>query len=126
MNQLFYNLVGNALKFSRPGLAPDIKITCEKLSPQAVTRFMKKPDNTETYFHIRLKDHGIGFDPDQAEKIFEVFKRLYTSRKYQGSGIGLALCRRIIQTHGGELFAESKPGEGSTFHIIIPQSERSS
>ncbi|RYG08235.1 MAG: hypothetical protein EOO07_25985, partial [Chitinophagaceae bacterium] len=65
-------------------------------------------------------DNGIGFEAKDADRIFEVFKRLYPREVYEGSGIGLALCRRIVQNHSGHLFANSAPGEGSNFNIVIP------
>jgi signal transduction histidine kinase len=121
MNQLFYNLLGNALKFTAPGKAPVIEISVNELSNNDVRRYIKKSDPAVQYLLIRFADHGIGFDIKDAEQIFEVFKRLYTRQAYQGSGIGLALCRRIVLNHGGGLFAESEPGKGSTFNIILPK-----
>ena len=121
MNQLFYNLLGNALKFTAPGQAPVIEISVNDLSNKDVRRYIRKPDPAVQYLLIRFADHGIGFDIKDAEQIFEVFKRLYTRETYQGSGIGLALCRRIVLNHGGGLFAESEPGKGSTFNIILPK-----
>jgi len=121
MNQLFYNLIGNALKFTAPGDTPRIEISATLLNSTDAAQYFKRPLAASYYQLIRFVDHGIGFDSTQAEEIFEVFKRLYPREQYEGSGIGLALCKRIVQNHSGVLFANSRPGEGSTFTIIIPQ-----
>jgi signal transduction histidine kinase len=123
MNQLFYNLLGNALKFTRPGDPPLIEISSSEPDEEEVRKFIKKPEPGIRYVQIRFTDHGIGFDSSEADQIFEVFKRLSTKEVYQGSGIGLALCRRIVHNHGGALFASSAPGEGSTFTIVIPKDQ---
>jgi len=69
---------------------------------------------------IRVADNGIGFDPAYAERIFEVFQRLHTASEYPGTGIGLAICRKIMQAHSGHITADGKPGEGSVFNIYLP------
>ncbi|PMD98766.1 hypothetical protein BWI97_02850 [Siphonobacter sp. BAB-5405] len=117
MNQLFYNLLSNALKFTKEGVPPRISITCERLIPQKVQAYAL-PEGA--YYDIRIDDNGIGFSENYKEQIFEVFKRLHTREVYPGSGIGLALCRKIVQNHGGLLYAESEEGQGSTFHVILP------
>ncbi len=120
MNQLFYNLIGNALKFSKKDVRPVINIACEKLTAAEVKQYLKKHSSEATYYDITIADNGIGFDTAYSEQIFEVFKRLHTRDAYPGSGIGLALCRKIVINHGGVLYAESQPEKGSTFHIILP------
>lgn len=102
--QLFQNLVGNAIKY-RGEDPPRIEITGERLGDRCV-------------FHIR--DNGIGFEPHQAERIFGVFKRLHPVGEYPGTGIGLAIARRIVESHGGRIWAESSPGKGSTFSFSLP------
>jgi len=120
MNQLFYNLVNNALKFVAAGEAPEIEIASKALSAAEVKNHMPRFNRNTAYYDITVKDKGIGFDIKYADQIFEVFKRLHGREVYPGSGIGLALCRRIVVNHGGHLYAESEPGKGTTFHIILP------
>ncbi len=120
MNQLFYNLLNNAVKFSRPGVAPDIWIESTVLSLEEAEEFIPQTMSYARYHHITIKDNGIGFETEYAEQIFEVFKRLHNLSVYPGSGIGLAICRRIADNHKGRLYADSKPGEGSVFHLILP------
>lgn len=125
MNQLFYNLLGNALKFTLPDQAPVIEITAREVGGKEVAAFVSKPEPDSKYLHLTFADHGIGFESKDAEQIFEVFKRLYPREVYEGSGIGLALCRRIVQNHAGHLYADSAPGQGATFNIVVPVCQRS-
>lgn len=119
MNQLFYNLLNNALKFSMEGRAPVIKVNAEKLTLGTKYNHALLNSNLD-YVDITISDNGIGFSQQYAEQIFEVFKRLHTRQVYQGSGIGLALCRRIVINHQGDIFAEGKENNGSVFHVILP------
>jgi len=98
-HQLFRNLIGNALKFSRQD--PRIQVLADG-------------------HHIIVKDNGIGFPQEFAGKIFDIFQRLNSQDVYNGSGIGLALCKKIVENHGGTIRAQSEPGKGSTFHIFLP------
>lgn len=107
--QLFYNLINNAIKFSRPEEDPVISITT---SPGTT--------NGKPCFNISISDNGIGFEPEYAEKIFESFTRLNSKDKFEGTGLGLSLCKRIVERHSGQISAESAPGQGSTFHFCIP------
>lgn len=118
MNQLFYNLINNALKFSAPGKKPVINVQARVVKHGGDTHAVLR-EGIE-YVEITVEDNGIGFSPQYAEQIFEVFKRLHTKQAYQGSGIGLALCRRIALNHQGDIFAESKENSGSIFHVILP------
>jgi len=120
MNQLFYNLVSNALKFSKADVPPRISISCEE-TPVHDKNAAQLNRQDDGYLRITVTDNGIGFDPQFAEQIFEIFKRLHARHAYPGSGIGLALCRKIAENHGGTLKAESVPGEGSRFIIYLPQ-----
>jgi len=119
MNQLFYNLVNNALKFSTETRLPVINIRAQKVSDEDVHANPLLNNNLQ-YVDITIADNGIGFSQQYAEQIFEVFKRLHTKQAYQGSGIGLALCRRIALNHQGDIFAEGKENDGSVFHVILP------
>ncbi len=120
INQLFYNLIGNALKFTRPGLAPRIKIDAINITREEAGLHIQKMTPFSNYYRITLTDNGIGFETKYAEQIFEVFKRLHGKELYPGSGIGLALCRRIAANHQGHLYAESEPGVGTSFHLLLP------
>jgi light-regulated signal transduction histidine kinase (bacteriophytochrome) len=114
MSQLFGNLISNALKYSHPGIPPVVTITCTKLIDGAVTH------GPGDYYKIEFKDNGIGFDQKYADKIFNIFQRLHTKNEYSGTGIGLALCKKIMLNHHGDIQASSVENEGATFTIIIP------
>jgi chemotaxis family two-component system sensor kinase Cph1 len=107
MVRLFENLLANAMKFSKKGEPPHVHVSAER---------------NEKEWVIRVADNGIGFAPDQAETIFEPFRRLHGAREYPGSGIGLAACKRIVERYKGRIGADSIPGEGSTFWFTIPVS----
>lgn len=123
MNQLFYNLMSNSLKFTNPERAPQIKISSVLVSHQYVAQFTSSPLLPVHYHHISFSDNGIGFEKDYENQIFEIFKRLHGQNIFPGSGIGLALCRRIVMNHQGILYAKSEFGKGSTFHIFLPDLE---
>ncbi len=126
MRQLLQNLIGNALKFQAPGAVPMVKIdaqlvTREQIREEAV--FKNPPpaaDPEDKFCVLTVQDNGIGFDEQYLEKIFAVFQRLHGRGEYEGTGVGLAVCRRITDRHGGLITAQSKPGEGSTFVVILP------
>jgi light-regulated signal transduction histidine kinase (bacteriophytochrome) len=106
--QLYQNLVSNALKFSRPGAPPEISITCEP-----------GPEGTSGGAILGVCDNGIGIEPEYHEKIFEAFQRLHRREQYDGSGVGLAVCRKVVTRHGGRIWVESKVGEGSHFRFVL-------
>jgi PAS domain S-box-containing protein len=110
IHQLLLNILTNALKFHRTGFQPQVNVSCETESEDRVT--------------IRVSDNGVGFDEKHAERIFLPFERLGSNRKTQGSGMGLAICRKIVERHGGSITASSKIGEGSTFIITLPISHK--
>ncbi len=120
--QLLLNLVGNSIKFARQGVAPEITITSSigngdrKIHPQL--------ENDKTYCHVTVSDNGIGFDPTFSEQIFRLFQRLHGKTEYPGTGIGLAICKKIIENHHGVIFATGRPGEGAIFTMYIPQHPR--
>lgn len=120
MNQLFYNLVSNSLKFTKPGTPPIISVFVEALNEAEVREYIRTPFSFANYYKICISDNGIGFEKQYHDQIFEIFKRLHNREIYPGSGIGLALCRRIISNHNGALYTESTPGEGATFCLILP------
>jgi light-regulated signal transduction histidine kinase (bacteriophytochrome) len=120
MHQLFQNLISNALKFTHPGKNPELTIQCTTIGSGEIQLFVPNAKTADRYFHITFSDNGIGFDNQYAEHIFEIFKRLHGRTEYKGSGIGLALCKRIVSNHHGYIIAESEEGQGSTFHIFLP------
>ncbi len=122
IHQLFYNLINNALKFTGVDKIPVIEIRSKPLSEDDLTKYPLLNKSLK-YSDITLTDNGIGFDEEFAEKIFVIFQRLKSGPSYPGTGIGLALCRRIVHNHSGEIFARSKEGEGSEFHVILPVNE---
>lgn len=120
INQLFFNLIGNSLKFSKPGVAPDIRITAERLSPSVAYQEGLKP---AAFNRIIFRDNGIGFNPKYSEQIFEIFQRLHSREAFAGTGIGLALSKRVIENHHGIIRASSEEGKGATFIIYLPAEE---
>lgn len=122
IRQLFYNLVNNALKFTADNRVPHIKIACRKLEK---TELKKYPELEEggNYFKIEVADNGIGFSNAHAHKIFSLFKRLNSKDDFEGSGIGLALCLKVVQNHHGAIYAEGEEGVGASFYVILPQSQ---
>lgn len=124
MSQLFYNLINNSLKFSSSKRNPVITLSCKTLLPEEVAT-NKNLNPKSDYFMVTLTDNGIGFIAENAEKIFEVFKRLHSREAYPGSGIGLALCRKIVLNHQGDIYAEGHEGQGASFHIILPFKQKS-
>ncbi|MEI6949678.1 PAS domain-containing protein [Paraflavisolibacter sp. H34] len=119
MHQLFYNLIGNALKFTKPGQPPLITITCTT-SGTPSRKGAPAEEKSRTYYQITLKDNGIGFNQEWAEKIFELFQRLHSRETYAGTGIGLALCKKVVLNHGGQIWADGAPGEGAAFTVLLP------
>jgi light-regulated signal transduction histidine kinase (bacteriophytochrome) len=119
MTQLFYNLIGNALKFSRQGVPPVVTLSCRSLTSEDLKQY-EKLNSRFSYCEISVSDNGIGFDPSFGYKIFSLFQRLHHQQQYEGTGIGLSLCQRIVFNHQGEIWAESEEGNGATFHVILP------
>ncbi len=118
MYQLFGNLIGNALKFARKTPKPLIHIGLRELDASEIQKLQLLANLR--YCDISIQDNGIGFSQEQAEQIFNIFQRLHRKTDYEGTGIGLALCRKIARNHQGDLFAEGKADHGAVFHIIIP------
>ncbi|MDP5200625.1 PAS domain-containing protein [Flavobacterium sp. DG2-3] len=115
--QLLHNLVENALKFSRPGVAPIVKISVTEVEGKLLPNAEFKD---KIYHHLQVTDNGIGFELEYKEKIFEVFQRLNTESEYRGTGIGLAIVKKIVENHKGFITVSSEKGKGSVFNIYIP------
>jgi PAS domain S-box-containing protein len=119
LNQLFYNLVYNSLKFSNTHITPKILITAAPLSGTAAARDWNL-DVQATYVQLTVQDNGIGFSQDQAERIFKTFTRLNAKDKYEGTGLGLALCKKIAERHNGAISAAGMEGMGAIFKVVLP------
>ncbi|MGB8194725.1 MAG: PAS domain S-box protein [Chitinophagaceae bacterium] len=109
MYQLFYNLINNSIKFTKPNVQPQIRITSEIVM-----------ENDRQFARIILSDNGIGFEYEQADLIFDAFTRLNSKDKFEGTGLGLALCKKIVERHGGSISASGVPDEGAAFTIVLP------
>jgi signal transduction histidine kinase len=120
MQQLFYNLFSNAIKFRKPSVDLVIDVKAEKMNPVDTSTFIKY-SNGKNYYKITVQDNGIGFDDKYAEDIFRVFKRLHSYQEFEGTGVGLSICKKIVEKHNGFIKAESKIDTGSTFIIGLPE-----
>ncbi|MBA3285408.1 MAG: PAS domain-containing sensor histidine kinase, partial [Nitrosopumilus sp.] len=120
MSQLFSNLISNALKFTRPSVTPEIKITSSVVSEDECRHF--ELNERCRYYKIEVVDNGIGFENEHVDQIFSIFQRLHGKSAYEGTGIGLAICQKIVQNHHGLIFASSELNKGSVFTIILPES----
>ncbi len=120
LQQLFHNLIQNALKYSKKDEAPHISITSEKIKGREASFTLPFENNNHYYHLIQVKDNGIGFDQEYAERIFQMFQRLHGKSEYNGSGVGLAIVRKVVQNHNGHIAAESVQGQGATFKILFP------
>lgn len=105
VSRLLQNLIGNALKFTRPGQPPHIEVNAS---------------SKDGWAEFTVRDHGIGIAPEYHDRIFRMFERLHPRGQYEGSGIGLPICRKVVELHGGRIWLESKPDEGCTFHVLLP------
>ncbi len=106
LGQLFQNLIGNGIKYQRPNIQPKIVISVQE-----------KPEE----WLFRVEDNGIGIKPENFDRIFQVFQRLHTYQDYPGSGVGLAICKKIVERHQGKIWLESEWGIGTTFYFTLPK-----
>jgi PAS domain S-box-containing protein len=118
-HQLFHNLLSNALKFTRDGVPPLIQIDCRTIRGPELAEMKEKGNK---YYLVSVKDNGIGFDEEFASKIFQAFQRLHSKHEFSGTGIGLAIVKKVVENHGGVVEARSTIGSGSTFNIYLPVS----
>jgi signal transduction histidine kinase len=119
MRQLLQNLIGNSLKYFRAGVPPVVRVYSQKLdapSPES----MDESAPARQLCQILVADNGIGFDEKYLDRIFTVFQRLHKKGEYEGTGVGLAICRKIVGRHGGTITARSSPGRGTTFVVTMP------
>jgi two-component system CheB/CheR fusion protein len=119
MEQLFHNLISNAFKFSKEDNDSEITISCRTLPKGEIKKHPALEEN-KSYVEIVVKDNGIGFSPEFADQIFVIFQRLNDKKNYPGTGIGLALCYKIVANHGGEIYAKSVENQGAAFYVILP------
>jgi hypothetical protein len=122
VNQLLSNLFANALKFNSPIRKPVIEIKASQLGQEETAEY-KELNADKLHYKIEFKDNGIGFDQEYAEQIFTIFQRLHGRMEYEGTGIGLAMCKKIVQNHHGVIYAISNRDEGAMFTIILPESQ---
>lgn len=119
IEQLFINLIGNSLKYKQPGLDPEISIKSEKVladdNPELLDKSVKK------YHKITFKDNGMGFDRQFRETIFVLFQRLHSKTDYPGTGIGLSICKKIVENHKGYITADSAINKGTIFTVYLPE-----
>ena len=119
IQQLFANMIGNSLKYSKEDTYPRIKISCKKVIAADEEQIPKM--TKDKFYKITFKDNGIGFEQEYAEKIFILFNRLHNKNEYAGTGIGLAICKKIVENHKGFIFAKGKPNIGAIFTIYLPE-----
>lgn len=122
LRQLLQNLISNALKFSQKSVGgpPQVTITSQRVAGTDPSVRARSGDDEKAYWMIDVIDNGIGFDVRYLDRIFEVFQRLHTTQQFSGSGIGLAICKRVAENHGGWITADSQPGQGATFRVYLP------
>ena len=122
LEQLFHNLISNALKYSKAGVAPEIVIRSRTIKSGEVP-VSQTPDASDKSYHlIEVADNGIGFEQQYAEQIFDMFRRLHGKAEYAGTGIGLAIAKKVVENHQGYIWAESELGKGATFKVLLPVS----
>ncbi len=112
MRQLMQNLIGNAIKYHQSGIAPHVTVRSQRRTGD--------DQSNDALCEITFQDNGIGIDPQDQDRIFGIFQRLHNKDEYEGSGVGLSICKKIVERHGGEIRIESKAGEGATFMVILP------
>jgi signal transduction histidine kinase len=119
MSQLFSNLLSNALKFTRKEVVPEIRISSSLLSKEEAKKYLQLNPSV-SYYNIEFTDNGIGFNQQNAQQIFDIFQRLHSQSEYHGTGIGLAICKKIALNHKGNISAKSSLNSGATFNIFLP------
>jgi PAS domain S-box-containing protein len=118
LHQMFYNLVNNSLKFTKPSITPSVQIWSGTVSVEDLKRAGLAAN--KAYVKVMVQDNGIGFEPEESERIFSSFTRLNSKDKFEGTGLGLSLCRKIAERHGGAIFADAEMDKGACFTVILP------
>jgi len=120
LRQLFHNLLSNAIKFRKPEVTPRVQVGCRLLTEMEVPAAIRPVTPAPAFYEISVSDNGIGFDEKYLDQIFEMFHRLHGKMEYRGTGIGLAICQKVAQTHNGAITAHSAPDQGATFYVYLP------
>lgn len=131
MGQLFQNLISNAIKFRKDDVATVVNVRCKVMDAEEwqnqkalAGEIADLSFNRSKFVSITVQDNGIGFDETYAGKIFEIFQRLHNAKTYEGTGVGLAICKKVVDNHHGFISAKAKPGEGATFTVVLPLSQK--
>ena len=119
MSQLFYDIIHNSLKFSKVDIAPVIEIASRKLTKKEIKSHTNL-DGKLWYYEITFRDNGIGFNQKYAEQIFTMFQRLSSGGEYPGTGIGLAICKKVVNNYHGEIYAQGLEDKGAVIHVLLP------
>lgn len=119
LQQLFQNLISNAIKYTSSDQKPKISISSTVVNGKDINHISEERKNQQ-YHLLEVKDNGIGFESEDADRIFNIFTRLHGNAEYKGTGIGLSIARKVVENHGGSIWAESKPGNGASFKVLLP------
>ena len=120
LQQLFENLIGNSLKYSKEGVLPRVWISTKLVTGFDTPLQLNAEEGSRQFHLITVRDNGIGFDQEDAERIFNVFTRLHGNTEYRGTGVGLSIARKVVENHHGYVWAEGEPGEGAIFNLLLP------
>ncbi|HZI01797.1 MAG TPA: ATP-binding protein, partial [Flavisolibacter sp.] len=120
LQQLFQNLISNAIKYNKAGIVPQIHITSNVVKGKDTSLPIQADEGNRNYHLLEIRDNGIGFPQEDADRIFNVFTRLHGNAEYKGTGVGLSIARKVAENHNGYICAESRPGEGAIFNVLLP------
>jgi|GEM_PF-2748194 len=121
LQQALQNLISNALKYTKPDMVPEVNVRSKRMMGYELPISFPGMEKEKEYYLIEVSDNGIGFEQKDADRIFNVFTRLHGNHEYRGTGIGLSIVRKVIENHGGVIWAESEPDKGATFKILLPK-----